>query len=110
ARRIQRGGRTPRGRWSSLSARGAMAEWGPFAALDNLSVDELRQRLQALQATITRAPIPIAIAHDADCRVITANRALASLLQTPPEANISLTPPPGLAPAYRIQRNGRDLP
>ena len=51
-----------------------MPEWGPFEALDNLSVDELRKRLQSLRAVIARAPIPIAIAHDPDCRFISSNR------------------------------------
>ena len=87
-----------------------MAEWGPFEALDNLSADELRQRLLSLRAIIERAPIPIAIAHDPDCKFISANRALASLLHMPVAANISLTPPPGSIPPYRIQQNGRDIP
>jgi signal transduction histidine kinase/ActR/RegA family two-component response regulator len=87
-----------------------MAEAGPFDAVDDLSRDELRQRLRSLQALIARAPVPIAIAHDPECRVITANRALATLLRVPDEANISLTPPPGEQAPYRIQRNGQDLP
>jgi signal transduction histidine kinase/CheY-like chemotaxis protein len=87
-----------------------MAEWSPFEALDNLSADELRQRLLSLRALIERAPIPIAIAHDPDCKFISANRALASLLHMPETANISLTPPPGVDPPYRIQQNGRDIP
>jgi signal transduction histidine kinase len=32
------------------------------------------------------------------------------MLQVPLDANISLTPPPGQQPLYRIQRNGRDVP
>src|SRR5438128_1176038 len=87
-----------------------MAEWGPFDVLDNLSPEDLRQRLLSLQALIDRAPIPIAIAHDPDCRFIFANRALASLIGLPEDANISLTPPPGDRPPYRIQRDGRDIP
>src|SRR5213593_3756466 len=87
-----------------------MAEWGPFDVLDNLSPEDLRQRLLSLQAIIDRAPIPIAIAHDPDCRFIFANRALASLIEIAPDANISLTPPAGERPPYRIQRNGQDIP
>ena len=68
---------------------------GPFDPLDGLSREELRQRLQSLQALIAQAPVPIAIAHDPDCRFISANRALAALLRMPDDANISLTPPPG---------------
>jgi signal transduction histidine kinase/ActR/RegA family two-component response regulator len=87
-----------------------MVQWGPFDVLDGLSREELRQRLQSLQAIIARAPIPIAIAHDPECRFIFANKALASLLQTPAESNISLTPPPGQEPPYRIRQHGRDMP
>jgi signal transduction histidine kinase/CheY-like chemotaxis protein len=86
-----------------------MVQWGPFDGLDGLSREELRQRLQSLQALIARAPIPIAIAHDPECRFIFANSALSALLQTPADTNISLTPPPGHKPPYRIQQNGRDM-
>jgi signal transduction histidine kinase len=87
-----------------------MTQWGPFDVLDNLSPDDLRQRLLSLQAIIDRAPIPIAIAHDPECRYIFANRALAALIGVPQEANISLTPPAGQATQYRIQRGGVDIP
>ena len=66
-----------------------MAEWGPFDVLDNLTPEDLRQRLRSLQAVIDRAPIPIAIAHDPDCRFIFANRALAALMGLPTDVNIS---------------------
>ena len=82
---------------------------GPFDGLDDLSPEELRQRLHSLQAIIERAPIPIAIAHDPACRFISANHALAELLKLPAESNISLTPPPGQLPPYRIQRDGVDM-
>jgi two-component system CheB/CheR fusion protein len=83
---------------------------GPFGGVDGASAEELRQRLRSLHALIHNAPVPIAIAHDPDCRTITANLALAALLRLPATANISLTPPPGERPAYRIQRNGQDIP
>ncbi len=87
-----------------------MVQRGPFEVLEDLSREELRQRLQTLQAIIARAPIPIAIAHDPECRFIFANSALAALLQTPIDSNISLTPPPGARPPYRIQQGGIDVP
>jgi signal transduction histidine kinase/ActR/RegA family two-component response regulator len=87
-----------------------MAVPGPFDALDGVSPEELRQRLYALQALIERAPVPIAIAHDRECRFISANRALAALLHLSPDANVSLTPPPGQQRPYRIQRSGQDIP
>jgi signal transduction histidine kinase len=72
--------------------------------------DELRAKLRALATLIVRAPVPIAIAHDPECRFISANDALARLLQVPGSANISLTPGDTDMPGYRIQRDGRDLP
>ena len=72
--------------------------------------DELRARLRALADLVARAPVPIAIAHDADCRFISANDALARLLGVPPSINISLTPSGGESAPYRIQSNGRDIP
>ncbi|MGH9310421.1 MAG: hybrid sensor histidine kinase/response regulator [Vicinamibacterales bacterium] len=82
----------------------------PFDDIDNLGPEELRQRLRSLQAILEAAPVPIAIAHDPDCRFISANRALAALLHVREEVNISLTPPAGMKPPYRIQRNGEDIP
>jgi len=72
--------------------------------------EELRARLRALANLIARAPVAIAIAHDPACRYISANDALARLLGVPPNTNVSLAPPPGENPPYRIQRDGRDLP
>jgi signal transduction histidine kinase/ActR/RegA family two-component response regulator len=81
----------------------------PFDPLEGASADELRQRLHSFQALIARAPVPIAIAHDPDCHFVSANRALASLLHLPGDANFSLTPETGQQPLYRIQQNGRDM-
>jgi PAS domain S-box-containing protein len=81
-----------------------------FGPADDAGPDELRARLQRLEALIARAPVPIAIAHDPGCRVISANAALSELLGVPEGANISLTPPPGEQPHYRIQRDGKDIP
>lgn len=71
--------------------------------------DELRARLRALADLVARAPIPIAVAHDAECRLISANLALVRLLGVPAHGNISLTPPAGEPSPYRIQRDGRDI-
>ena len=81
-----------------------------FDDLDDLGPEELRQRINSLQAVLARAPVPIAIAHDPQCRYITANRALASLLGLALDANISMTPPGDEKPSYRIQRHGKDIP
>lgn len=81
-----------------------------FGSPEGASIDELRARLQRLEALISHAPVPIAIAHDPGCRVISANAALSELLGVPADENISLTPPPGTLPRYRIQRDGKDIP
>ena len=83
---------------------------GPFDPLDGLSREELRQRLQSLQALLAQAPVPIAIAHDPGCRYISANHALAALLGVADSSNVSLTPAGSDRPPYRIQRSGQDLP
>ncbi len=87
-----------------------MADLLPFDAIDDLTAEELRQRLRSLRSILETAPVPIAIAHDPDCHYITANRALAELLGVPIDSNISLTPDGDRMPAYRIQRHGRDMP
>jgi len=97
-------------RTESLYSMRAMPDTSRFEAIDHLTSDELRQRLRSLQALIASAPVPIAIAHDPDCRFISANLALATLLGVPLGRNISMTPADGSPPPYRIQRDGKDLP
>src|SRR5256712_5299354 len=87
-----------------------MPDSTPDDSPDAASLHELRARLRDLEGLIARVPIPIAIARDPDCRNISANAALAALLQLPPSVNVSLTPPPGEEPLYRIQRQGVDIP
>jgi CheY-like chemotaxis protein len=94
-----------RSAFTPLGTEGAL----PFDAIDGLDAEELRQRLRSLHAILETAPVPIAIAHDPECRYISANRALASLLRVPPEANISLTGPDGTSAGYRIQQHGVDV-
>jgi PAS domain S-box-containing protein len=74
------------------------------------SAEELRARLEALEALIARAPVPIAVAHDPDCRHISANAALEQLLGVTSGTNISMTPPAGEEAAYRITRLGEAIP
>jgi len=81
-----------------------------FGSRSGAGAEELRNRLRRLEGLIARAPVPIAIAHDAECRVISANEALAELLGVPADANISLTPAAGETAKYRIQVNGQDIP
>ena len=81
-----------------------------FGPLEVADPEELRNRLHTLETLVARAPVPIAVAHDAECRVITANAALSRLLGVPPGVNISLSPKAGEEPPYRIQRGGQDIP
>ena len=81
-----------------------------FGSGSGADADELRNRLRRLEELIARAPVPMAIAHDAQCRMVSANEALAELLGVPADANISLTPPSGEPPAFRIQVHGEDVP
>jgi len=81
-----------------------------FEPPDDASAEDLRARLRALADLVARAPVPIAVAHNADCSFISSNDALARLLGVPPDVNISMTPRVGEQPLYRIQHNGRDLP
>src|SRR5688572_21714301 len=69
-----------------------------FDPPEDATPEELRSRLRALATLITRAPVPIAIAHDPECRFVSANDALARLLGVDPGTNISLTPPAGEEP------------
>src|SRR2546423_11853842 len=81
-----------------------------FGSASGAGADELRNRLRRLEALIAHAPVPIAIAHDRQCRMISANEALAQLLGVSPDENISLPPPEGQTPRSRIQRAGKALP
>ncbi len=74
------------------------------------NLEDLRSRVRTLESLVARAPVPIAVAHDRECKIITANAALAELLGVASDVNISLTPPPGQEPLYRIQRSGQDIP
>ena len=88
----------------------ATHDQSPFDTLEHASPDELRARLHSLAVLLARAPVPIAVAHDPECRVVSANPALIRLLGVPEGANVSLTPPPGHPAPYRIRRQGRELP
>jgi signal transduction histidine kinase/CheY-like chemotaxis protein len=81
-----------------------------FDLPDDASAEEVRGRLTSLIRVLERAPVPIAVAHDRECRFISANAALARLLGVAPEVNISLNPPAGEQPFYRIERGGHPIP
>ena len=97
-------------RTESACSMRAMPDTSRFDAIDDLTADELRQRLRTLQALIASAPVPIAIAHDPDCQFISANRRSRPCSVFPSARNISMTPGGGSSPTYRIQRGGKDVP
>ncbi|HMJ08245.1 MAG TPA: ATP-binding protein [Pyrinomonadaceae bacterium] len=66
----------------------------------------LKRRVGELQTIFDLTPVGIAVAHDADCNVITANRALARMVGVEPGRNISSN----LAELpYKHLKNGRVL-
>ncbi|MGI9045931.1 MAG: PAS domain-containing protein [Burkholderiales bacterium] len=73
---------------------------------------DLEHRVTELQALMDVAPVGIAVARDADCDVITSNRAFTELLGMDADSNVSLNRP---QPPYRVFKGGvecpaRDLP
>lgn len=72
---------------------------------------ELRQRVQELEAVFDTAPIGLAIAEDPEGRRIRGNPANERMLGLPGGAQFSkrLDSDPGPAP-YRVLRDGRDMP
>ncbi len=78
------------------------------AEIGRLNID-LQQRVTELQTLLDVMPVGIALAHDAECRRVDANRALARLLGIPAGANASLTAPLAERPPVRAFRNGKEL-
>jgi PAS domain S-box-containing protein len=76
---------------------------------------QLEQRIAELESIMQVLPVGVAVAHDPECRVITANQALSELLGTWPGANISETSASANEAGYGFYRNGdllaaEDLP
>ena len=69
------------------------------------------ERTAELQAILDAAPVPIWIAHDAECRRITGNvHADQTVMQVPRGGNISASASPGeAAVSYKMFRKGREL-
>jgi PAS domain S-box-containing protein len=68
-----------------------------------------RARAQELATMLDVLPIPLMIAHDADCRHITANRMGCERLRLQPGANASLSAPAGERPRLRYLRDGVEI-
>jgi diguanylate cyclase (GGDEF)-like protein/PAS domain S-box-containing protein len=69
-----------------------------------------RQRAAELKIVLDAVPAAVWIAHDAECKVITGNRASYDLLRLPQGSNISPAGPEAGRPShFRVFRNGRAL-
>ncbi len=74
------------------------------------SEEQERERAAELYRLLNVAPLPIWIAHDPECHVVTGNLAAAQFLGVTPDFNVSQTPQPGeAAPIIRHYRSGREL-
>lgn len=71
------------------------------------SLEERRVELDALMNVL---PVGIAVAHDPECRLITVNPSFTDLVGLPPGTNISKSAEAGGGLAYRILRDGKDVP
>jgi PAS domain S-box-containing protein len=80
---------------------------------ESLRRSEIRERARAaeLQAVMDAAPALVFIAHDAECRYISGNRATYELLRQPPGANLSKSAPKSEMPSnFRMARDGIEIP
>ena len=68
-----------------------------------------RARVKELEAILDAVPVPVLIAHDAECRHITGNRAASEQLREPRGQNLSQSAPPGERPAFRQIKNGVEI-
>ncbi len=70
---------------------------------------QLSSRVHELQTLLNVIPIGVFVAHDPECKVITANRAGDALLAVPEGSNVSKSAP-ALDLPFRVLRNGEDVP
>ncbi len=68
--------------------------------------DELKQRLAELETIMQVLPAGIAVAHDPECNIMTANDAFSRMLGTKPGENISLSGGEGGLLPFRLYQNG----
>ena len=81
-------------------------------AEEALRESEARERARAkeLETVLDAVPISVMIAHDADCRQMTANRMGREHLRLNAGANASMSAPAGEKPRLRFLRDGVEIP
>jgi PAS domain S-box-containing protein len=70
--------------------------------------EELRRRAEELQKIMDCAPVALLVAHDPECRVVTANRTANTMHELPPDANSPCAP--GVPTHCRFFRDGIEVP
>jgi PAS domain S-box-containing protein len=81
-------------------------------AEDALRESEARERARAkeLETVLEAVPVPVCIAHDAECRRMTGNRAAYEHLRVPAGKNFSKTAAPQEQPTFRLMQDGVEIP
>jgi PAS domain S-box-containing protein len=69
-----------------------------------------RNKVKELETILDAVPVPVLIAHDADCRRMTGNRAAYEHLRVAPGRNLSLSAPSEERPAFRQVKDGVEIP
>ena len=77
-----------------------------------LRESEARERVKAkeLETVLDAVPIPVCIAHDAECRRMTGNRAAYQHLRMPEGKNFSMSAASEEQPAFRLLQDGVEVP
>jgi PAS domain S-box-containing protein len=71
---------------------------------------QLTHRVSELQTLFDVLPIGVAIGEDPECRMVRINPRLSELLRVPLNANASPNAPDPDRPAYRVYKNGEEVP
>ena len=81
-------------------------------AEESLRQSEARERARAkeLETVLDAVPVPVYIAHDAECRRITGNRAAYEHLRVAPGTNFSKSAAPEEQPGFRLLQDGIEIP
>lgn len=74
------------------------------------SEDRERRRAGALQALMDATPAAILVADDPECRRMTGNATAYALLRARPDANLSYSAPEPAQPAFRVVKDGIEVP